>query len=171
VRIIVALAFARAGDSARAQKLADALHEEFPSNTLMQAYWLPVIHASLALNQGNSARAVELLQPTAPYELAETWQFQLGTMYPAYVRGMAYLKDGQGEEASAQFQKILDHRSVTVNFPLASLVFLQFARARAICDDKDGARKAYQAFFSLWKDADTNIPILKQAKAEYAKLQ
>jgi eukaryotic-like serine/threonine-protein kinase len=103
--------------------------------------------------------------------LAQTWQFQLGTMYPVYVRGLAYLRAGQGGEAAAEFQKVLDHRSVVVNFPLAALAHLQLARAKVLSHDNDAAHKAYQDFFVLWKGADNDVPILKQAKAEYAKLE
>ncbi len=170
VRILVALAYARSGDQVHAQRLAHALTQEYPANTLLQGYWLPTIRASLALNHRNAAHAVELLRPAFPYEFAETWQFQFGTMYPVYVRGLAYLRAGQAEEASAQFQKMFDHRSLTVNFPLASLAYLQYGRARAMCHDEHRARKAYEDFFSLWKGADPNIPVLKQAQAEYAKL-
>jgi eukaryotic-like serine/threonine-protein kinase len=171
VRILTALALARSGDWQRAQNLADSLQREFPMNTMILAYWLPTIRASVELDRGNPARAIELLQATSPYELAQTWQFQFGTMYPVYIRGVAYLRRAQGGRAAAEFQKILDHRSLVVNFPLESLAHLQLARAEAMRKNNDASRKAYQDFFALWKDADPDIPILKQAKLEYAKLR
>jgi len=171
VRLAATLALARAGDAERAQSLADALEKEFPVNTLIQAYWLPTIRAAVELDQGNPSRAIELLRVTSPYDLAQTMQFPLGTMYPVYLRGLANLKAGQAQEASREFQKILDHGSVVANFPLASLAHLQLARAQAMSHDNPAARKAYQDFLTLWKDADADIPILKEAKAEYTKLQ
>ena len=170
VKLLAALAWARSGEADRARKLADALDREFPLNTMIQSYWLPSIRASLELDHGSAARAIELLQAASPYDLAETAQFGLGTMYPVYLRGLAYLQAGQGEDAAAEFQKILDHRSVVVNFPLASLAHLQLARARAMVRDGAASRKAYQDFFDVWKNADPEVPVLKQARAEYAKL-
>jgi len=171
VKIQAALALARSGDGERAQKLADALDQQFPLNTMIQSYWLPTIRASLELEHGSAARAIEILQAASPYDLAETPQFQLGTMYPVYIRGLAYLKVGQGQDAAAEFQKIIDHRSVVVNFPLASLAHLNLARARVLSHDNDAARKGYRDFLALWKGADAEIPILKQANVEFAKLR
>jgi len=171
VRILGALALARWCKMRQARELSDALDEEFPLHFTMHAYWLPVIRASLALDQGSPVKALELLQAASRYELGSTEIFQIGTMYPVYLRGLAYLKTGQGQEAAGQFQKILDHPSVIVNFPLGSLAYLQQARAKALLHDQEGARRAYQDFFSPWKDADPDVPILKEAKAEYANLQ
>jgi len=166
-----ALAWARSGDEERARKLADLLDQQFPLNTMIQSYWLPTIRAALELDHGSAARAIEILEAASPYELGETAQFGFGTMYPVYIRGLAYLKAGQGEDAAAEFQKILDHRSVAVNFPLASLAHLQLARAKLQSHENDAARKAYQDFLALWKNGDPEAPILKQARAEFAKLQ
>jgi eukaryotic-like serine/threonine-protein kinase len=171
VRVLGALALARSGRVRQAQELSDALDKEFPLHFTMRAYWLPVIRASLALDQGSPVKALELLQAASPYELGSTEIFQIGTMYPVYLRGLAYLKTGQGEEAAGQFQNILDHPSVIVNFPLGSLAYLKEAQAKVLMLDHEGALRAYQDFFTLWKDADPDIPILKDAKAEYAKLQ
>jgi len=171
VRLLAALAYARSGDVAQAGKLAETLSRERPTHTLTQSYWLPTIHAAVELDRGNPARALDLLQPTRTYELGSTEIFQVGTMYPLYVRGLAYLRAGQGNQAAAEFQKILDHRTVIINFPLASLAHLQLARAKASNHDSDGARQAYQDFFTLWKDADPDLPVLQQARQEYAQLQ
>jgi len=167
---------ARGGDVTTAQKLMDALNQEFPLDTLMQNYWLPTVRAAIALQRHDSAKAIEILQATIPYELADPPPFSSGTMYPVYLRGEAYLDAkgdgaGNGALAAAEFQKILDHPGVIVNFPLSALAHLGLGRARALSGDSAGARTAYQDFFALWKDADPDIPILKQAKAEYAKLQ
>jgi hypothetical protein len=144
---------------------------ESPVSMTMHNFWLPAIGASVELKRGNAARAIDLLQTTSHYELGSTELFQVGTMYPVYLRGLAYLKEGQANDASGEFQKILDHRSVILNFPLGALAHLQLARARTMDHDNDAARKAYQDFFTLWKDADPNVPILQQAKLEYAQLR
>jgi len=171
VKVQTALAFARGGDTASAQKLIAALNQEFPLDTLMQNYWIPTMQAAIALQRHDPPKAIELLRATTPYELADPPPFSSGTMYPVYLRGVAYLNAGKAALAAAEFQKILDHPGVIVNFPLSSLSHLGLGRARALLHDSTGARTAYQDFFALWKDADTDIPILKQARAEYGKLQ
>jgi eukaryotic-like serine/threonine-protein kinase len=157
------LALARAGDVGRAQAMADDLQKRFPMNTLTNRYWLPTIRAAVELKRGNAARALELLQTTSPYELGLN-------LYPVYVRGQAYLLAHNGTAAAAEFQRLLDHRSIVLNFPLGALAQLQLGRAYAMAGDSTKARSAYQDFFALWKDADPDIPILKEGKAEYAKL-
>jgi serine/threonine protein kinase/predicted Zn-dependent protease len=171
IRSVAALSLARAGDAAEAKRLADSLNKDFPQDTLMQGYWLPAIRSAIELNAKNPAKAMELLKTAAPYELGQCEPFQLGMMYPVYLRGQAYLVARQGKEAAAEFQKIVDHRGIVLNFPLGALARLGMARAYALQGDTAKARAAYQDFFALWKDADPDIPILKQAKAEYAKLQ
>ena len=166
-----ALAVARAGDEAGARALASALERESPANTLIQNYWLPAIRAAVSLNEKNPAKAIEALLPASPYELGQPPPLQLGTMYPLYLRGQAYLAAGQGEKAAAEFQGILDHRGIVLNFPLGALAHLGLARAYMLQGDIAKARAAYKDFLALWKDADPDIPILKEAKAEYAKLQ
>jgi tetratricopeptide (TPR) repeat protein len=172
-QILAALAFARVGDTARAQVIADGLAKQFPANTLLHNYWLSTIRGYVEIRRDNAAQALKILEPASAYDLA----FPLpqceegGLLYPAYVRGQAYLLLHQGKEASMEFQKLLDHRGVVINSPLLALALYQMARARAIGGDAGGARKAYDDFFALWKDADPDIPILKEAKAEYAKLQ
>jgi eukaryotic-like serine/threonine-protein kinase len=171
VKILSALALARVGDVARAKTMADALEKSYPSHTLLKVYWLPAIKAALALSAQDSSQALVSLEAAAPYELGQPPQFQLGTMYPAYLRGEAYLLAHNGSAAAAEFQKFLDHRGVVLNFPLGSLARLGLARGYVMAGDSTKAKAAYQNFLTLWKDADPDIPILKQAKAEYAKLQ
>lgn len=171
VEALAATALARSGDVAGAQKLANKLNKDFPLNTLFQVYWLPAIRAAIELDRKNPARSIELLRSTASYELGAPEPLVIvGTMYPVYLRGEAYLLAHEGKEAAAEFQKFLDHRGVVLNFPLGVLAHLGLARAYAMQGDTAKARAAYQDFLSLWKDADTDIPILQQAKAEYAKL-
>jgi eukaryotic-like serine/threonine-protein kinase len=162
-----ALALVVAGETAQAQLLADDLSKRFPEDTIVQFNYLPTIRAQLALNRNSPSMAVETLQATAPYELGGTF-LSLG---PVYLRGEAYLAGHQGSEAAAEFQKILDHRGIVQNEPIGALAHLQLGRAYALSGDTAKARAAYNDFLSLWKDADPDIPILKQAKAEYAKLQ
>jgi eukaryotic-like serine/threonine-protein kinase len=166
-KVLAALAFARAGDSGRAQALAEELNKRFPSDTLSQRYWLPSIHASIDLVRKNPSAAITALHDIS-YELG----FQPGStnLYPTYIRGQAYLTAHQGTEAAAEFQKILDHRHIVVNAPWGALAHLGLARAYALQNDTAKARTAYQDFFAIWKDADPDIPILIAAKAEYAKL-
>jgi serine/threonine protein kinase/tetratricopeptide (TPR) repeat protein len=169
---VAALALATAGDASRAQALADDLAKRFPENTLVQFNYLPTIRAQLALSRNAFSNAVETLQAVAPYELGtgDSASFTFA-LYPVYVRGAAYLAGHQGSEAAAEYQKILDHRGVVLFEAIGALAHLQIGRAYALQGDTPKARAAYNDFLSLWKDADPDIPILKQAKAEYAKLQ
>jgi eukaryotic-like serine/threonine-protein kinase len=171
VKVLGALALARVGDTARAKAMIEELEKSNPTNTVLKLYWLPTLKAAIELNGGNSAQALESLEAAAPYELGEPPPFQVGTLYPAYLRGQAYLLARQGQAAATEFQKFLDHRGIAVNFPLGALARLGLARAYAIQGDTAKARTAYQDFLTLWKDADPDIPILKEARAEYAKLQ
>jgi tetratricopeptide (TPR) repeat protein len=171
VRSVAALALARAGDGMEARKLADALNRDFPQDTVVQGYWLPTVRAAMELNATGAARALELLRTATPYELAQCEPYQVGMLYPAYLRGQAYLRARQGKEAAAEFQKIIDHRGLVLNFPLGALARLGLARAYAVQSDTTKTRSAYGDFLSLWKDADPDIPILKEAQAEYATLK
>jgi eukaryotic-like serine/threonine-protein kinase len=167
-----ALALAIAGDSARVQALADDLSKRFPEATLVKFNYLPTIHAQLALNRKDALRAIATLQDARPYELGSPgYSAFTPALYPVYVRGEAYLTGHQAGEAASEFQKILDHRGVVFNEPIGALAHLQLGRAYAMQGDTAKAKAAYQDFFAIWKDADPDIPILKQAKAEYAKLQ
>ncbi len=171
VRSVAALALARAGDRTQAQKLADSLDHDFPQGTLVQGYWIPSVRAAVALEEKDPAVALKLLDPATRYELGQCEPFLLGMMIPAYLRGQAYLVVQQGKEAEAEFQRILSHRGVVLNFPLGALARLGLARSYTLQGDTARARAAYQEFLTLWKDADPDIPVLKQAKAEYAKLK
>jgi hypothetical protein len=165
-----AVALAIAGDSGRSQTIAADLERRFPEDTAVQFSYLPVLRALLALNHGEPAKAIELLQITVPYELGappSAFFGFFGPLYPVYVRGEAYLAAHQGPEAAAEFRKILDHRGVVINDPIGALAHLQLGRAFAMSGDKTKAKAAYQDFLSLWKDADPDIPVLKQAKVEY----
>jgi eukaryotic-like serine/threonine-protein kinase len=169
--VLAALALARAGDAGQAEKLAEKINREYSLDTTIQDYWLPTLRAAIQLDRGNSQRAIELLQQASSYELAEPLPFQyFGTLYPAYVRGDTHQTAGRGLQAAEEFQKFIDHRGIVSNFPFGALAHLQLARAYSL-PDKSKSRAAYQDFFALWKDADPDIPIYKQAKAEYAKLQ
>jgi DNA-binding winged helix-turn-helix (wHTH) protein/tetratricopeptide (TPR) repeat protein len=169
VRSIAALAFARAGDTRRAEKLGAELDKTFPLDTLVQRYWLPTIRAAVALQQKDPNRAVVLLKAASPIELGEITNLPL-LMYPVYLRGEAYLMLHNGNAAAAEFQKFIDHRGVAVNSLSGPPARLGLARAYAMQGDPVKARTAYEDFLTLWKDADPDIPIYRQAKAEYAKL-
>jgi predicted Zn-dependent protease len=171
VRKLAALALARAGDAAHADATGKELPKSNPANTLVNYYWLATIRAAIELDDKNSSKAIELLEPAGAYELGYSQPFQVGTMYPAYVRGEAYLAADQASQAAAEYEKILDHRGITLNYPIGALARLGLARAYAMVGDTAKARAAYNDFLALWKDADPDIPILKEAKAEYAKLQ
>jgi hypothetical protein len=166
-----ALALALAGDTAQSQKLSDDLAKRFPQDTVVQFNYLPTIHAAIALDQSAPAKAITDLQAASPYELGAPAERILLNLYPVYVRGQAYLAAHQGAQAAAEFQKILNNPGVMQNEVLLPLAHLGLARARVLSGDKDGARKAYQDFLALWQHADPKIPILDQAKAEYAKLE
>jgi tetratricopeptide (TPR) repeat protein len=165
------LALAYTGDES--QGLADNFNESFPENTVVQFNYLPVLRAKLALNHANPQQALDALEVAAPYELGlpTLWFYNWPNLYPVYVRGEAYLAAHRGSEAAAEFQKILDHRGIVLNEPIGVLAHLQLGRAYALQGDSGKARAAYQDFLTLWKDADPDIPILKEAKTEYAKLQ
>ena len=166
-----ALALAMCGDAAQAEKLAEVTSKRFPNGTIWNTVQLPAIRAAIELQRGQPAKAVELLASASPYERA----------YPevAYLRGLAYLRWKKGAEAAAEFQKILDHKGAswgsTWRYPNwglhYSISYLGLARALALAGDAVPARRAYEDFFAAWKDADTDIPILQQARAEYAKLR
>jgi len=169
-----ALALAYAGDTARAQSLTEDLNKQFPEGTTVQFNYLPTVRARLALDRGNPSEALEMLRAALPYELGWTTfsgGYRWNGLYPAFVRGEAYLAAHEGNEAAAEFQKILDHRGIVWNSSIGALAHLQLARAYATAGDTAKARAAYQDFLTLWKDADPDVPILKAAKAEYAKMQ
>ena len=168
-QLLTALVLARAGDAIGAETLVDELNRKLPYDTLLQKYWLPTIRASIELARKNPVKAVDILQSVS-YELGDTSTLA-GNMYPVYIRGQAYLGTRQGKEAAAEFQKFLDYRSIVSISPLRALARLGLARAYSLQGDTAKARGAYQDFLALWKDADPDVPILKEAKAEYAKLR
>jgi len=170
VKLLAALTLARTGETARAKAIVEELEKNYPSQTVLKVYWLPTIKGALELNANNSTQSLVFLEAAAPYELGQPAQLQLGTIYPAYIRGQAQLMAHNSAAAASEFQKFLDHRGIVLNFPLGALAHLGLARACALSGDTAKARAAYQEFFTLWKD-DPDIPILKEAKAEYAKLQ
>ena len=169
-----ALALTIAGDSSQAQALTNDLESSFPEDTSVKFNYLPTVRAFIALNHGDPAKAIELLQVAVPYELGQPRSTQtgfFGAPYPIYARGQAYLAARQGAEAAREFRKILDHPGITVGDPIGVLAHLELGRAYAIQGDAAKANAAYQKFLTDWKDADPDIPVLKQAKAEYTKLQ
>lgn len=160
-----ALALAIAGDAARAQSLADDLNKRFPLFTVIQSIWLPTIRGQLGISRKAPASAVEVRQAAAPYEPGLGFaQINYSCLYPAYIRG-------QGPAAAAEFQKILDHRGLVQNCPTGALAHLGLARSYVLQKDTAKAKAAYQDFLTLWKDSDPDVPILKQAKAEFAALK
>jgi eukaryotic-like serine/threonine-protein kinase len=173
IKTLAAVALACSGDATRARAIATDLHEQFPLNTTVNHYWLPVVYAYIELRGSHPERAVELLEEATPYDLAFPLpQFSAGgTLYPPYARGQAYLALHQAKAAQAEFQKLIDHRGIIANFPLAALAHLELGRAYAMQGDTAKAKAAYQDFLTLWKDADSELPVLIAAKAEYAKLQ
>ena len=171
IKLFAALALARAGETARAKAIVEELEKNYPSQTVLKVYWMPTIKAAMELNANNPAQATVFLEAAAPYELGQPGQLQLGTMYPAYIRGQAQLMAHNGPAGAAEFQKFLDHRGLVTNFPLGALAHLGLARAYALSGDTVKAKTAYQGFLTLWKDADPDIPILIAAKAEYTKVQ
>jgi tetratricopeptide (TPR) repeat protein/predicted Ser/Thr protein kinase len=168
-----ALAFAYAGDGARASALAADLAQKFPEATIVQFNYLPTLRAKLALSRGDAAEAIDILRVATLYELGQTTSSTFGwnAMYPVFVRAEAYLAAHQGSQATAEFQKILDNRGIVFNEPIAALARLGLARAYVLQADTPKAKIAYQDFLTLWKDADPDIPVLITAKAEFAKLQ
>jgi DNA-binding winged helix-turn-helix (wHTH) protein len=169
----VALAFAYARDSKRAETLADGLGNAFPEDTIARFNYLPTLRAKAALLRANPQEALHSLEAAAPYELGlpANSLYNWPNLYPVYVRGEAYLAAHRGSEAAAEFQKILAHRGIVLNEPIGALAHLQLGRGYAMQGDTAKSRAAYQDFLTLWKDADPDIPILIAAKAEYAKLQ
>jgi serine/threonine protein kinase/tetratricopeptide (TPR) repeat protein len=169
VKAMSAVALARAGDASGAEKLAAELDKTFPLDTLVQRYWLPTIRAAVALQRKDPNRAIEVLRVASTIELGQPTQVVV-FLCPVYLRGEAYLMLHDGQAAATEFQKFIDHRGAVVNFQWGVLAHLGLARAYAAQGDKARAQAAYQDFLTLWKDADPDVPILKDAKAEYAKV-
>ena len=175
VEYVAALALALTGDPSRSQALADDLERRFPEDTFARFTYVPVLRGLSALDRGKPAQGVEHLRIALPYELAVNGlnfnHFHLGGLHSAYARGEALRALHQDREAAAEFQKLLDHRGLVGTDPLGALARLQLGRSFAAAGDAVKAKAAYQDFLTLWKDADPEVPVLRQAKAEYAKLQ
>ena len=175
VKYAAGLALGLAGGSSRSEALAGDLEKHFPEDTFAKFTYVPVLRALAALGRGKPADSVVRLQIALPYELAANGlnfsQWYLGGLHSAYVRGEALLAAGRYAEAAAEFQKILDHRGIVGLDPIGALAHLYLGRAHTLSGDNAKAKNAYEGFLRLWKDADADMPVLKQAKAEYAKLQ
>jgi eukaryotic-like serine/threonine-protein kinase len=173
VEYAAAFALATSGDPSVSQRLAADLEERFPEDTPVQFEYLPTLGALFALARRAPLDAVERLQRSVPYDFAmpgTAFFGKFGGLYPAYIRGEAYLAAGRGQEAAQEFQKVLNHRGIVLADPIGALAHLQLGRAYVVSGDKTKAKNAYKDFLTLWKDADPDIPVLKQASAEYAKL-
>jgi tetratricopeptide (TPR) repeat protein len=169
-----AFALAVLHQSAQAHKIEVDLEKSYPEDTSVQFSYLPALRALEALNQGDAAKALELTQVATPYDLAVpgtafyAGSF-FGAMYPVYVRGLAYSRLGRPREAAAEFQKILDHPGIVLNDPIGPMARLQLARALSASGDGAKSAAAYQDLLALWKDADPDIPVVQQARAESAR--
>ena len=168
-KIALALALARSGQIVEAGRLADQISAERPEDTLVQHYFIPTIRAAIELRQHDPAAAIDLLRGSPKYDLAFTGSFNY--VYPAYIRGLAYLGLGDGQSAAAQFQKLIDNPGFSVRHVIGPLAWLQLGRAQKMMGDNVSARKSYEEFLNIWKDADADLPVYRQAKAEYAQLQ
>lgn len=169
VKVLAALTLARAGDLRRAQSLTGELAKDYPEDTIVNFYWLPTIRAAIEISRNDPSQAVEILRATTHYELGTPEPF--GDLRPVYLRGQAYLQLRNGPQAAAEFQKLLDHRGIVQNSTLGVLAHLGLARAYVLSGDVTKARARYRNFFALWKDADPDIPILLEARAEYDMLK
>jgi serine/threonine protein kinase/tetratricopeptide (TPR) repeat protein len=170
VRMLAALAFARSGDVQHARAIADDLEKTYPTNTTLKLYWFPILRAAIALGANKPEDARIALEAVAPYEFGEPPPYQIGTMYAPYLRAEAYLAERDGPSAAREFQKLLDHRGLIVNFPLAALARVGLGRSYALSSDSAKAKAAYQDFLQLWNGSDPDVPILTKAKSEYANL-
>jgi len=166
VEVLAALALARIGDASKARALVEELEKRYPSDTLLRLYWLPTIKAAIELRKGNSSQAIVDLESAIPYELT-----QGGNLDPAYERCQAYLLAHNGTAAVVEFRKLLDHPGIVQNDVTGAIAHLKIGHAYALSGDSFRAKAAYRDFLTLWRDADPDVPILKEAKAEYAKLQ
>jgi tetratricopeptide (TPR) repeat protein len=168
-RMALALALARSGRTDEANRLADEVSQEAPLDTIVQTYLVPTVRAAVKLQSHDPNAAIRLLRETVQYDLAYTESFDF--LYPAYIRGLAYLQLGDGRSAAREFQKLIDNPGLCWEYIIGPLSRLQLGRAQKMMGDNTPARKSYQEFLNIWKDADPDLPIYRQAKAEYAQLQ
>jgi predicted Zn-dependent protease len=171
VRTLAALVFAQMGKTSEAEAICRELDKQWPQGTYVQKYWLPTIRAEIDLAQHHPSKALDDLGVATALELSNPEALPVASLHPAYVRGQAYLAAGDGAHAVTEFKKFIDHPGLVINSPLGSLARLQLARAYAASENIDGARQLYNEFFSLWGDADPDLAVLKQAKAEFVKLR
>jgi eukaryotic-like serine/threonine-protein kinase len=168
-RMILALSLARSGRTDEAGRLADEASQEAPLDTIVQRYFVPTVRAAVKLQQHDPAAAIDLLRGTVQYDLAFTDSFDY--LYPAYIRGLAYLESGDGRSAAGEFQKLIDNPGLCWEYITGPLARLQLGRAQRLMGDNASARKSYEEFLSIWKDADPDLPVYREAKAEYAQFQ
>jgi eukaryotic-like serine/threonine-protein kinase len=168
-RMILALSLARSGRTEEANRLADEVSQEAPLDTIVQRYLVPTVRAAVKLHQHDPAAAIDLLRGTVQYDLAYSQSFDY--LYPAYIRGLAYLESGDGRSAAGEFQKLIDNPGLCGEFITGPLARLQLGRAERLMGDKAAARESYEEFLTIWKDADPDLPVYRQAKAEYAQLK
>jgi tetratricopeptide (TPR) repeat protein len=168
-RMMLALSLARSGRTDEANRLADQVSQEAPLDTIVQKYLVPTVRAAVKLHQHDPQAAIDLLRETVQYDLADTESFDY--LYPAYIRGLAYLELGDGQSAAGEFQKLIDNPGMCWEFITGPLARLQLARAKKLMGDNASARESYEEFLNIWKDADPDLPIYLQAKIEYAQLK
>jgi tetratricopeptide (TPR) repeat protein len=166
--MVLALSLARSGRTDEAERLADEVSHEAPSDLTVQRYLVPTVRAAVKLQQHDPTAAIDLLRGTVQYDLAVTNSFDY--LYPAYIRGLAFLESGDGRSAAGEFQKLIDNPGMCWEYITGPLARLQLGRAQRLMGDKASARKSYEEFLSIWKDADPDLSVYRQAKAEYALL-
>jgi tetratricopeptide (TPR) repeat protein len=167
--MILALSLARSGRTEEAERLANEVSQEAPLDTIVQKYLVPIVRAAVKLQQHDPNAAIDLLRGTVQYDLAYTLSFDY--LYPAYIRGLAYLELGDGRSAAIEFQKMIDNPGLCWEFIIGPLAWLQLGRAQKMMGDNASARESYEQFLKSWKGADPDLPIYRQAKAEYAQLK
>jgi tetratricopeptide (TPR) repeat protein len=168
-RMVLALSLARTGRTEEAQRLADEVSQGAPLDTIVQKYLVPTVRAAIKLQERDPKAAIDLLRETVQYDLAYTQSFDY--LYPAYIRGLAYLESGDGQSAAREFQKLIDNPGLCWEFITGPLARLQLGRAEKLMGDNASARKSYEEFLNIWKDADPDLPVYQQAKAEYTQLK
>jgi tetratricopeptide (TPR) repeat protein len=167
--MVLALSLARSGRTDEAKRLADEVSQEAPVDTIVQRYLVPTVRAAVKLQQHDPNAAIDLLRGAAQYDLANTQSFDY--LYPAYIRGLAYLESGDGRSAAGEFQKLIDNPGLCWLYLTGPLARLQLGRAERLTGDNASARESYEEFLNIWKDADPDLPVYRQAKAEYTQLK